>query len=462
MQAALSILDAGRAAQESLEEKEARIQHEMQRALAHAMEDPRVRPLPSMNVPSAVTIGGVPVAMDGNMIYLGAGMYASAEPPPQAAPQPKRRPSNRRVLPGRVNAPPPGRNSSRRSCSAHAVPGSGGSTERSLSPSRAHSEGKMHETGDSELSNLIAAATGQRGSKQGQPKTPQAAPGERPWRPGGASKLPKPPEEAAKPKKAPQPAGPGEELPSGGHSEARLEARRENRAKGLQAFNAQAMMQDLQDNDPYGLLGNMPGLRPVKEPPASRVSAAPSHGGGVVGPPSHGAARKAEREALKEAKVQAMLEARAERLEMEREARAAAKRRLGASSLRRGLRGSHSAPAFETTAHSETEGAGAQHEEEMEKQKLRIACKMEILDFFKDYSKDVSKMTAEQKSQLLAKVNGGAPEHDLSDALHNFEQQRQQKVQEWIQKSQVVEDEHKIHKRLSQVNDLCNRAFDGL
>lgn len=246
-------------------------------------------------------------------------------------------------------------------------------------------------------------------------------------------------------------------MPRGAHAEARAEHRNEMRNKGLQHFNAQSMMQELHANDPYGLLGNMPGLMPVQPPaeePPRRTSA-------VSGPPMNGVVRKEERKALKEARVQAMLEARAERMEMERQQRAAAKRLLGARSLHRGAMGSASAPNFGTTMDSDMMDGEAHPAEELEKQKMRVACKMEILDFFKGYSQDVSKMTEQQKRQLLAKLNGGAPEQDLADSLHTFEQQRQQKVEEWIHKSQVVEDEHTIHKRLAQVNDLCNKAFDA-
>merc|ERR1712190_501666 len=73
-----------------------------------------------------------------------------------------------------------------------------------------------------------------------------------------------------------------------------------------------------------------------------------------------------------------------------------------ARKLQRGYAGSTSAPSFameydvETTSNSK---------EELEKQKLRVACKMEILEFFNGYSNSGGKMSAEQTKLLLDKLH---------------------------------------------------------
>merc|ERR1740121_3437346 len=85
---------------------------------------------------------------------------------------------------------------------------------------------------------------------------------------------------------------------------------------------------------------------------------------------------------------------------------------------------------------------------------------MEILDFFNGYSTAVGKMTAEQTKLLLAKIQGGGAGDDLAGAVQQCEQQRVEQAQEWTVKSQKVDDQQNIQRRLQQVNDLCNKAFD--
>lgn len=165
----------------------------------------------AMKIPSVVTCGGVPVAQDGDLVYLGAGLYAAAEPIPER--QPRKVPVRRRPLPGRVRPPPPlmpragaayrslshgPRNGSRS--------GSRGASEVS-SPVRAWSEGQL----DAEFNDEAAT-----------PSAGAAAP--RAWRPAGASKLPPPP--PVEPRCFRQPAVASSDLGTAAvHSEARARDR---------------------------------------------------------------------------------------------------------------------------------------------------------------------------------------------------------------------------------------------
>merc|ERR1712151_1213933 len=85
----------------------------------------------------------------------------------------------------------------------------------------------------------------------------------------------------------------------------------------------------------------------------------------VVGAATNSDRRAAERQAAKQAKVDQLLAERAQRLAVEK---------ATAPKMQRGFGGSASAPtlAFELEA-------TANAAEELEKQKLRVACKMEIL-----------------------------------------------------------------------------------
>jgi len=106
--------------------------------------------------------------------------------------------------------------------------------------------------------------------------------------------------------------------------------------------------------------------------------------------------------------------------------------------------------------------SAGQSQEDIERQKLRMACKMEILDFFNGYSTAVGKMTAEQTKMLLAKLHGSGAStgDDLAGAVRKCEQEREDQLQEWSVKSQKFDDKQTIQRRLRQVNDLCNKAFD--
>merc|ERR1719262_1011668 len=57
----------------------------------------------TVHIPSVVTFGGVPAAMDGDLVYLGGGLYASAaSQAPAKAPHPAPKRERSRIMPGRV------------------------------------------------------------------------------------------------------------------------------------------------------------------------------------------------------------------------------------------------------------------------------------------------------------------------------------------------------------------------
>lgn len=197
---------------------------------------------------------------------------------------------------------------------------------------------------------------------------------------------------------------------------------------------------------PQGVISQLREAEAEAEPcdeGSRREAAAPT------GPPLNGVRREAERRAAREAKVQRILEERAMRLASE----AAAACRAQAQVMHRG--NTASAPELRldlTSTHKPTK-------EDLDKQKLRIACKMEILDFFNGYSNAVSKMSAEQTKMLMAKLHKGSDDAELADAMQKFEQQREQQLKDWAERQQV-DDQQSIQKRLKQVNDFCNRAFE--
>merc|ERR1740117_1044730 len=135
----------------------------------------------------------------------------------------------------------------------------------------------------------------------------------------------------------------------------------------------------------------------------------------------------------------------------------------------------------------------------MERQKLRVACKMETLAFLNGYHSAVGTMTIDQKASLLAKLHTdklqmssakppsravaaaapprapsreAAPRAQPMDApvyYHDEQQEQQQEQQQveedgvqWSCPEQPDEDEPSpsVHQRLQHVNDICNQAFD--
>jgi hypothetical protein len=105
----------------------------------------------------------------------------------------------------------------------------------------------------------------------------------------------------------------------------------------------------------------------------------------------------------KEARVQEMLREQERVLEAETLKLEAQEAKVA---LIRRTPGSRSAPAL-PSARSSLESPANHSKEDLERQKLRVACKMEMVDFFDAYNNNVSKMSAEQTSALLAKLHGG-------------------------------------------------------
>lgn len=338
-----------------------------------------------------VTVGGVPVAAEGDLVYLGGGLWGAAvPPPPKEAEKPCRQ--RRKVLPGRINAPPRplGARSAVRSASAHLV---GPQTCESPAPSRAHSDGQL-----------------------GMDEAKDAGP--RAWRPAGASKLPKAPEAPPRPHRAVDPNDCG---PPGGNSEIRAKERseraRELVEKGM--FGPKGVLQQLREHE----------LRDAQVAPIDRAT----------GPPQNSDLRAQERKAAKELKMEILLRQRAERL--------AAQGSKSSRLLHRSSAGSSSAPDL-----------SARNPDDIEKQKLRVACKMEIVDFFNGYSSSLDKMTAEQTKILLSKLHTGSNDAELAEIVQQCDDERQQLLNESEAK---VDDQQSIHRRLQKVNDLCNKAFEG-
>jgi len=209
------------------------------------------------------------------------------------------------------------------------------------------------------------------------------------WKPGGVAKRPPLPTPEPSWKQNPSPVSDGcmplqearrpQELVPG-NIEARVREREESRQAGGNLFGRQGVLREIAQ------------LQMPMPAPESKV----------VGAPNYGEQRAAERRAAKEARVQAILEEREEHERLNSENLNLRKIRLtsgavsmpvlpaaGASSLSLGPVGK-SLPLAP---------------EEMERQKLRVACKIETLAFLNGYHNAMGKMTMEQKASLLAQLH---------------------------------------------------------
>eukprot|EP00933_Yihiella_yeosuensis_P082869 TRINITY_DN96876_c0_g1_i1.p1 TRINITY_DN96876_c0_g1~~TRINITY_DN96876_c0_g1_i1.p1 ORF type:complete len:776 (-),score=148.73 TRINITY_DN96876_c0_g1_i1:82-2409(-) len=386
-------------------------------------------------LPTAVTVAGVPVASDGDLVYLGGGLFASAAPPPvREAPKPKPRAKPRQLR-------PTGPRSAIRSASAHLVgpqsrasAGAGDNDgDNSPAPSRAQSDGNLG------LGRLPPAGSGHRagsgndsarGAPQGSVAGSVASNAPRVWRPSGVQKLP--PAKLEPPPKRLQRSDEDEGQMPGAHSEARFNDRNNQWKEGFKLFGQQGLLNQLKELDAAE---------------HSRLGKSSSDG-----PPQNGVRRQEERKAAKEARIQQMLEERALRLATEA-AIAAEKKKKAALSMQR----HHSAPDF--TKHGLV-GLAGQCAEDVEQQKRRVASKMQILDFFNGYKSAVGKMTADQTKILLSKLHTQADEATLSQAMSQFQQQTDETLQEFTENFNDVESEQSIQGRLRQVNDFCNKVFE--
>lgn len=372
-------------------------------------------------LPTAVTVGGIPVATDGELVYLGGGLYAATMLPAENEPRPPPVRRRRKVMPGQVRPllpRPSGSRSSMRSASAHgdATPSGAGETrDCSPSPLRAHSEGQISRESTGMISSN--AVNGPREMGRG-----QSAP--RGWRPAGVARLPPTPEPSTRSGQTTPASLPDGTIPTAGHSEGRAAARLQARREGM--LNHPRMTEDPE--------------QPVV--PSALVS----------GPPLHGDRRAAERRAAKEARVQQLLDERALRL--------AAPQQVATCAPKTIHRSSKSAPTLPSM-----QPAGNLPKQELERQKLRLASKMEILeDLFKGCRNPMGKMSVDQTKALLAKFHGMSNEADTFAAHDQGEQDEDSDgtFRQYVDTdvSSVGEQTGTVMGRLQEANDFCNRAFE--
>mmetsp|Transcript_76029 Transcript_76029/g.180936 ORF Transcript_76029/g.180936 Transcript_76029/m.180936 type:complete len:665 (+) Transcript_76029:97-2091(+) len=353
---------------------------------------------------SAATLGGVPVAMDGDLVYLGGGVYASmasAFGQGSREESSKQRPPRRgRVLPGRVRPTEPRAQRVR----SVGTPGSNASTPV---PERAQSDG-----------DLASAASAR--------QAPPAPSGPPIWKPSGPAKLPPlPPASQEAVGSSRGPIHYSEAPVPGRNCDERAAARDALRHEGMSLFGPAGVLQELvAPPEDY--------LRHSRKAPAGSV-------------PSNGARREAERKQLKEAKIQLLLEEKAEREAEEslnKERKKEALRHASSAPELRGL-GRHGLHTIVPPAISE--------EEEIEQRRLRLAYKMEVIDFFKGYSGKVNKMTAEQSKVLLRNLNSSA----------STSAKRGESRDEAPGRDPNEAERHSVHARLQEANELCNRIVAG-
>lgn len=350
--------------------------------------------LPSVSVsklPSAVTVAGVPVATTGDLVYLGGGLYAAAAP----AEKPAKKQSAAPARP-RPRKPP----SAIRSASAHIV-GNGARADGDSSPqSRAQSEGQI---GVGNL-NPDGRGSSRHGSVSGSTSV-GSAPGARIWRPSGVQKLP-----AAKLEPPSGFGGRASRLTAedigkmpGDHSEDRASNRRLHGKEGVLLFG------------PNGVLAHM------RDPEHRHQAMLPPSG-----PPQGIERRLEERKAAKQARINEILEEKA--LREATEAAISMQKRQNLAAMARNA----STPEMS---------------EDLDRKRTRLACKMDILDFFRGYRKAVHKLTADQQKVLQANLHGSA----LTQAEMGNTPSGEYGDYDMATKS--------IEDRLRRVNDICSQAF---
>jgi len=396
------------------------------------------------HIPSVLTFAGVPAAMDGDLVYLGGGLYANAGSPAKAREAPKRA-ERTRVLPGRVR---PGKWAAVSGCSVR--------TGRSSSQPPPTQQPQRDEYGfvlPGTESDLAAAAP---------VKTAPPA-----WRPGGVSK--RPPAALVEPSSSTQHC----RSESGDDQMLLMAEGSLMRRKAPEACpgNSEARARDRDDArraGSCGLFGRQGMLREIAEmqamPQVSLVMPLPSNNKprlpvGV----SNSDLRAVERKMAKEARVQALLE---ERAEHDKAAAELTYERAGR--MTRGLAAAASAPLLPAPGSSfGSLGMGMLAPtggDEIEKQKLRVACKMETLSFLNGYTNAVGKMSLQQKAELLATLHSSksakpkmAPCARTSPGKPHAAAAAAEEESEWWPQQ---EEEPSIHQRLQHVNDVCNQAFD--
>lgn len=234
-----------------------------------------------------------------------------------------------------------------------------------------------------------------------------------------------------------------------GNSEARARDRDDARRAGsCGLFGRQGMLREIAE---------MQAMPQVSMPLPSNKPRLPA---GV----SNSDLRAVERKMAKEARVQALLEERAEH-----DKATAELSYEKAGRLTRCMAGAASAPLLPAPASSlGSLGMGIvapTSGDEIERQKLRVACKMEKLSFLNGYTNAVGKMSLQQKAELLATLHSSkstkpkmAPCARTSPGEPRAAAAAAEEESEWW--PQQESEEPSIHQRLQHVNDVCNQAFD--
>merc|ERR1719217_469043 len=93
--------------------------------------------------------------------------------------------------------------------------------------------------------------------------------------------------------------------------------------------------------------------------------------------------------------------------------------------------------------------------DDIEKQKMRIACKMEILGFYDGYRGALGKMTKDQNKKLASKLSSGDKE-SVTDTVKQLNKDRQSQLDDWSQKA---ENQKSVHRRLRLINEFCTENF---
>lgn len=107
-----------------------------------------------------------------------------------------------------------------------------------------------------------------------------------------------------------------------------------------------------------------------------------------------------------------------------------------------------------------TEAARKVAVEEYEKQKQRLAAKMEMVNFYGGCCSAFGKMTAAQNKELIRKLRtADGKEEELGAVVGQFGQEREAQIQNWVKKKAAQDakgtNPRTVKRGLSRLSDFC-------
>merc|ERR1719161_60723 len=119
--------------------------------------------------------------------------------------------------------------------------------------------------------------------------------------------------------------------------------------------------------------------------------------------------------------------------------------------------------ALKADATKEAEARTKSKQEELEKLKQRLACKMEIVNFYGGCCEAFGKMTAAQNKQLQRKLQSCSASDlqkkgdCLDKVVGQFGEEREQQIRNWNKKA---DDPTGVQRRLARLNEFCAQGSE--